>query len=347
MAYSSFLTSRLVAERRASAQSKIPNDPLYSAGYQDHLARMGAAYAWSRQTDCGDTSVAIIDTGIVFTDTSEFEGNLASYENDIGRNWTFSLGEFDTIRDYIRSFFDGAPGAIDHDIGAGHGTQVASMIGARGNNNLGLSGVCWNANLFPLRVLKNNLGSTLHVLAAMRFAAKQNIKVMNLSLSVTNAGSDILPPLFRREIKQHDDILYVFSSGNTGKRITGDVMENVIVTGALGTNDARGNKQVASFSNYGPQVDILAPGHYVRVLNPLWIGDDKVYWTHRPVSGTSFSAAYVSGAAALLRSQQKSLKARAVKNLIIQAAESNSHLRAYTNPKQKAGAELSLKGLIP
>lgn len=205
----------------------------------------------------------------------------------------------------------------------GHGTHVAGIIGAV-HNNFGILGTAPNANLVALRVLgRNGSGSYADVIAALQYVAqwkRQNPSsdaVVNLSL-----GGPAFQPLdtvIRQLIRQ--GIHVVVAAGNESRNANTTSPARVVEALTIGAYDIRTN-QIASFSNFGQVVDILAPGTQIESTHL-----DNSYI---PLSGTSMATPIVCGALVYLLSLPKyqKLTPEAMKRLLIDFA---------TNPRTSTG----------
>ena len=232
--------------------------------------------AWDLTTSGDGVVVAILD------------GKVDTYHQDLRAN---TMAPVDMVIETQRG------------VAARHGTHVAGIIGATGNNGFGVAGVCWTANMLPITVFADDdFGSTFKVVRAIYYAVGRNAKVINMSFGYPDSNSMFFNAL---NFARRRDVLVVASAGNASSN--NDVtphypasyrLGNIISVGAI---DARG--RMASFSNYGrSSVDIAAPGERIlstSVSSP-WRLRSATYDFR---SGTSFAAPMVSGAAALLRTR--------------------------------------------
>jgi subtilisin family serine protease len=187
----------------------------------------------------------------------------------------------------------------------GHGTHCAGIIGAEGNNGIGISGINWNVSIMPLKFLgKGGFGSTGNAIKAINYAIDRkqhgvNVRVINASWGSTQY-SRALEDAIRAAGEQ--GILFVAAAGNNGSNNDRSAhypsnfdLPNVISVAALDRTDS-----LASFSNYGVKtVHIAAPG---RDIVSTWLGD-----AFREASGTSMAAPQVSGVAALVLASEPKL----------------------------------------
>jgi len=215
-----------------------------------------APEAWDVITDCSNVIVAVVDSGINYNQR-DLAGNMwnggSSYPN---HGYDFADNDDDPM-----------------DL-SGHGTHVAGIIGADGNNGTGLCGVCWKVKLMAVRVLDAvGNGTTATIVSGIDFAVTNGAHVINLSLG---DGIDDAAMKTAIESARASGVIVVAAAGNGGSTsyiypaaytktsICGDC-DNVISVGAI---DQRGN--LAGFSSYGTDwVDIAAPG---ASLLSTWAG---------------------------------------------------------------------------
>jgi subtilisin family serine protease len=303
---------KLIPNQRYAALL-TPNDPIYPQWYTDKIS---APSAWDITTGSSGVTVAVIDTGFAL-----------SHEDLAGR-WAENAGEkgscgvgcdkssngvdddgnglVDDWRgwDFLNSDNSPIAGATDPN-GAyvSHGTLVAGLVGATGNNAKGVAGPNWGAKILPLQVLGDDgVGYTSEVATAIRYAADQGAKVISLSLGSSN------PDQFLR-----DQISYaigrgavvIAAAGNSGC----DCMvypanyQEVVAVGATDQDDNR-----ASFSSYGANLDLVAPGSGT-IRTTYWTSTNQTTSYTTGANGTSISTPIVSGAAALLLTSKPGLSA--------------------------------------
>ena len=235
-----------------------------------------------------------------------------------------------------------------------HGTHVAGIIGATGNNGVGITGVNWQTSLMPLRFLnENNKGVISDAVEAINYTTMMrtreadpvNIRVSNNSWGSSGSFS---PSLFDAVSGNLDaDILLVAAAGNgnvLGKGIDNDTvpffpasfeLENVISVAAL--ND-RG--ELAAFSNYGiHSVDIAAPGD-----NILSLGPSEGFISR---SGTSMATPHVTGVAALVFDVYPTATAGEVREAILAGAETTSVLDVVGSRSLNAHGALTASTFAP
>ena len=282
----------------------VPNDTYYSEDNQWGLVKVGMPAAWDVTTGSPTVKVGIIDSGIDGTHpdlTGRVDATLS------------------------KSFVSAYTDALD-DV-HGHGTMVAGIIGAHGNNDCGISGVCWNVRLVSLRVVKENGDMDLDaVVKAIEYAEENDIKILNLSGSYSGSDIDDL----KKAIDNYSGLL-ICTAGNSsaGYTVSIDISKvypacfdnsNIIVVGSSNQNNS-----IDPTSNYGAvNVDLLAPGYNIMGCYPIRLCAYSmcgIEGTHtigyHTKTGTSFAAPIVTGVAALILSKHPEYSRDMVRSSII------------------------------
>jgi thermitase len=266
--------------------------------------------AWDHITDCSSVVVAVVDTGVNYTQ-EDLAGNM----------WNGGPGFPNHGTDFVAN--DNDPMDLN-----GHGTHVAGIIGALGNNATGTTGICWKASIMAVRVLDAaGNGTSAGVIQGVSFAVSQGAKVVNMSLS----GGGAFDRAFSDAITnaQANDVAIVVAAGNEandndagGTRYPCNFTHpNLTCVAALDQNYA-----LASFSNWGAaSVDVGAPG--TNILS-TWAGTSaSIYNT---ISGTSMASAEVAGLAALLRAYNPRFTFADVVNAITKGGRAAASLAGKT-----------------
>jgi subtilisin family serine protease len=265
---------------------------------------IGAAAAWQSVTGSQTTVIAVIDSGIDFTHPDLVNNQWINPNpiNGDAHGWDF-------IRD--------SGEIIDEQ---GHGTAVAGIIAAEGNNATRIAGVMWHASLMSLRVLDNTgTGDIANAVEAIDYAASRNVPVMNLSWGTTGNSIALKDAIDRASRR---GVVVVCSAGNGGQDVNAAPYypasfgaRDVIVVAATDNFD-----QLASWSNWGDRkVTIAAPGVNILTTQP---GGG-----YGNVSGTSAAAPLVSGVVGLLKSEKPWLRAQQVVKTITDGARPVASLR--------------------
>ena len=261
-----------------------PSDPFFFD--QWGLKSIGVPTAWD--VTLGDKSVivAVVDTGVWWTQP-DIQANM----------WTNSA---DGTHGY--DFVDSDTNPMDIDpSGTYHGTGVAGVIGAITDNTVEIAGTA-QVSIMAVRALgSNGQGSSTNTAQAIIWAADHGAKVINLSL-----GTNETPPVEPSEIHLAIDhawskgALIVAAAGNAGVG-TLDYPARLPEVVSVAAIDESGRR--ASFSNFGPGLDLSAPGSRIVTLSG---GNNQPNNVHY-LQGTSFSAPFVSGIAGLLLSAEPGL----------------------------------------
>jgi subtilisin family serine protease len=201
----------------------------------------------------------------------------------------------------------------------GHGTHVAGIIGAAGNNARGMSGIAWNVRLMPVKIFRDvepdagESGNDAVIAQGIRYAVDSGARLSNNSYGGPgNTAGDVLYQAV--QYAQARDHLFITSSGNDGINNDTDPQAEYPASfplpGILTVAAARPDHSLAPFSNYGrASVDLAAPG--TGILSTAR-GGGYVF-----DSGTSMASAHAAGAAALLLSRNPRLSAAQMKYLLL------------------------------
>ncbi len=300
-----------------------PTDPL--ASNQWHLTNTNTLPAWNHQSGNSDVTIAVIDTGfgLQVTDlTNKWAENAA----EVGTTTTEGPAPNCTSRSLsvdkrCNNLDDDNDGYIDNYLGwnfsddtnnvsagqtaptasgAYHATTVSSLIAAQANNNASGAGMSWGAKILPIQALDDyGDGYTISVALGIRYAVDQGASIINMSL-----GAEADDPLVSEQIDYatQNGVVVVAASGNDGCNCISYPARypDVIAVGATNADNS-----IASFSNYGNNLDLVAPG--AGLCSTVWTNAAQSGLNACGLNGTSFSSPLVAGAAALLLSQNPTL----------------------------------------
>jgi thermitase len=277
-----------VSQQQRYTALLTPDDPLYPQ--QWYTTRISASAAWDISTGSNSIIVADIDTG------------FALNHEDLAGRW--AVGGWD----FVNNDNDPSTGITDPGgAGVSHGTQTAGLIGATGNNAKGVASINWGVRILPLQALDDNgEGTSTDVASAIHYAVDRGAKVINMSLGTASPD-----PIVKAELDyaQSHDVVVVAAAGNCGSpssyflngcSAVGQMIypanyPQVLAVGATDINDTR-----ASFSSYGPSLDVVAPGSGT-IITTTWLASNQTSLYTSSISGTSFSSPIVAGLAALYR----------------------------------------------
>ncbi|TDF74217.1 S8 family serine peptidase [Candidatus Syntrophosphaera thermopropionivorans] len=300
----------------------IPNDPLFPRQYHTIISN---PQAWDYCTGSSTVVVGIVDSGClinhpdlaanIWVNTREIPDNGIDDDNN---------GYIDDI--YGWDFVD-APELADIAIGDYlnpdnnvedenfHGTAVAGIIGGVGNNGVGICGVNWNIKLMIVRsgfltVDGQGYLQDDDAAAALIYAADNGCNVINMSWGDPNYSPII-----------GDACAYAYSRGVTLVASAGNdpgpyISYPAKLSTAISVGAINRTRTLAGFSSYGPDLDLVAPGE--MVLSTYKLDPGNQYYEQ---SGTSMSAPFVSGAAALLLSLHPGLSPSEVRSRLLTATD--------------------------
>jgi subtilisin family serine protease len=251
--------------------------------------------------------------------------------DDDGFHYQYALYQSDDDHNgYVDDYYGvdlvrGHGSGVDHN---GHGTHVAGIIGAGGDNDRGVSGVCWKTQIVPIRFMDaDGNGNTSNAAEGIAYAVNVGAHVINASYAATQATD-----IERRAIAYANDhgTVLVVAAGNDGKSEptypAAYPDENIIAVAATTDHD-----RLASFSDYSrTEVDLAAPGDDIV---STW--DDGDY---REASGTSMAAPFVSASAAMLRAQSSPSVSR-MRSLLLDHVDKVSSLAS----KVASGGRLNIR----
>ncbi len=298
---------------------------------QWYLETIGAYDAWDAHTGDGSVVVAVLDTGIDLNHP-DLEANIWVNAGEVALDGidNDNNGYVDDVNGYDFIDDDGTPipnqdEAFDEGA-VSHGTVIAGIIGAVGNNDEGIAGIVWDVKLMSVRILDNQgIGDSNLARLGVEYARQNGADVINLSFT----GFDFDDAL-RRSIEEAYEagIVVVAAMGNAddgginiddspiypacfGERANEDWILGVAAT------DQEDVK--AEFSNYGAQcTDISAPGQ--DIFSAVYQDDDWLEMSdglyQDSWSGTSMASPMVAGAAALLKSAYHSLTPGDIKSIL-------------------------------
>lgn len=274
---------------KSCSSNVVPNDTQYNPDWA--INHTNLEQAWNVSTGSSSTLVGVLDSGI-YGNHPDLIGNL---------NTTLS-----------QSFGTTSSPLIDSE---NHGTNVAGIIGAKGNNNKGIAGVCWNVSLVSL---KHNHNSS-DMVNAINYAEQHNIQIMNLS-----AGFSEFDYAVQTAINNYSGLI-ICAAGNDGANIDTTTSSSVKKYPSLFTNtniisvtgyyyNGGNSESLYPDSNYGAtSVDLAAP-----ILGFKTTDNTGGYETMSFLrAGTSFSTPFVTGVAALIKSKYPTITYKGIRKAIL------------------------------
>ncbi|MBR1671465.1 MAG: S8 family serine peptidase [Fretibacterium sp.] len=309
----------------------VPNDSHYTHNDLWGLEAINAPSVWEQHTGAGDVYVAVLDTGIRTTH-EDLAANIAesSYHADHTGSGSYADGN-------------------------GHGTHVAGIIGAVGNNGTGVVGVNWTVKLIARRVMGDDgKGSTSHIVSALNalaslLRANPSLKLAAVNLSIgyyssmapASEKTDVMWQALSNLSSLNRAVICV-AAGNEAVEVgkpttetkkdvynTGQYcypasftdIDNMIVVGAAES----ATELDASYSNFSAlYVDIAAPG--TKICSTYHTTDQSYAY----LGGTSMATPHVAGAAALLKAAYPDAAASQIKKAILDGAQNASSFSGKT-----------------
>ena len=280
-----------------------PTDPKFLD--QWYLDFLEATKAWGYSTGTSKIKVCVVDTGVDISHA------------DISKNILVN-------ETYVKYANIANTGSSMNDEN-GHGTHAAGIIGAVGNNKLGVTGVNWNVQILPCRFMqKDGSGYLSDAIACFQWCSNQGARIISNSWA-SNAKSEALKSAMK-ELYDTKGTIFVAAAGNMGQsNDDGDIplypasfnLPSQITVAALQRNGS-----IAPFSNYGVNTThIAAPG--VDILSTV-PGDKYAF-----KSGTSMAAPQVTGALALMMDASKGkLSAEKLRKILLDSAPTKGYLKS-------------------
>ena len=324
----------------------VPNDTYYHN--QWYFSRIETEKAWEKVNSSPDIVIAVIDSGVdikhpdlkenIWVNDKEIPGNNFDDDHngfvDDANGWDFINNEPNPGPQFSTGWTES---------GISHGTMIAGIISAKGNNNQGVAGVTWQSKIMALKVLNDRgEGKLSSVVRAIDYAVNNGADIINLSFTGFGYSESLREALERAYSK---GVIVVAAAGNEQAGGTGvntdkksiypacykghnneDLVIGVAATDAL--------DQKTSFSGYGARcIDLTAPG--ISFFSTITKGGNEKeknkeydgYW-----SGTSMASAVVSGVMALTMQANPELSGRQVTDIVLGTCDNISQLNpAYKN----------------
>lgn len=321
------------------SSSFTPNDPALpslSGLLNTQPGGSRAASAWNTTVGSRDIVVGVLDSGIDTTHP-DLIGNLWSNRIGIG-GCAYGTHGYNTFTKQCTSSDQ-----------YGHGTHVAGIIGAVGDNGVGITGVAPRVSLMSLTMLnREGDGSIAGAIAAIDWAVKAKqrgigIRVLSASWGGSGYSQGLTDAIARAGTA---GILFVTAAGNSSLDVERDPiypcavgLPNVICVAATGSND-----RLAQFSDYGAvHVDLAAPGEDIVSTVPRGVVPGCGQSLYCALSGTSMATPMVSGAAALATAADPSLSMAALRTLLVQSVATKPWLAG----KVVSGGRLDVCKVVP
>ena len=304
--------------RPTQESTALPNDPLIGEQWNVPLINMPEAWLIEK----GDSSIviAVVDSGIdyqhedlasqIWVNLDEIPDNGLDDDNngyvDDVRGWDFTDAPNVAAEG---DFLEGDNDPIDE---TGHGTHVAGIAGASGDNGIGIAGLAWNCKLMAVRTGHSVAGvSGLQdddSSAAIVYAVDNGARIINMSWGSSSSSFVI-----------RDVIDYAYARGVLLVAAAGNDFQNQVIFPAgyrkvIAVAATDQNKNRFYQSNFGASIDIGAPGNVIL--------STQINNQYRLLTGTSMAAPHVCGVAALVLSKRPNLTHEDVRNILVTTSDS-------------------------
>lgn len=259
------------------------NDPMINDQYA--LKKVDAVSAWNINQGNSDTVIAIVDSGVDL-DHPDLKDKMLSGYNAV------------------------SPGSLPKD-DMRHGTHVAGIAAAIGNNAIGVSGLAPKCKILPVKVLGNGSGSMATIADGLIWAADHGADVVNMSLG-TYTEDKTLGEAVKYALGKNVVCVATMGNDNMERRRYPAGFPGMIAIGSTDENDKK-----SSFSNYGDWITVSAPGSNILSTLPTYMSPNG----YGKMSGTSMAAPLVTGLVGLMRSQSKGLSPAEASKVLKESAD--------------------------
>ncbi|MFC4406574.1 S8 family serine peptidase [Haloarchaeobius iranensis] len=254
-----------------------PNDSLFDQQYAPQQVR--APSAWDTTQGSSDVTVAVVDQGVKY-DHPDLQARFGSNKG----------------KDFVDSDGDPYPDSMADEY---HGTHVAGIAAATTDNSTGVAGISDSTLLSGRALSEQGSGSTTDIADAVEWAADQGADIINMSLG-GGGYTDTMKNAVSYAVSNGS--LPICAAGNDG---SGSVSYPAAYDECVAVSAVDSNEDLASFSQYGPNLDVAAPG--VDILS-TWTENKSQYGgQYNKISGTSMACPAASGVAALGKAADASL----------------------------------------
>lgn len=278
-------------------------------------ADIDAPEAWLFQQGNARQVIGVLDTGVDYTH-NDLSANIWANPGEIAGDGIDNDGNgyIDDVHGW-----DFANGDNDPMDGHGHGTRVAGIIAATGNNANGVTGVVWNAQIMPLKFINDDGAGTISdAILAINYATSMGVKLTNNSWGDDKYSAALYDAI---QTAEQQGSLFIAGAGNGGADKIGDNNDitpfypaSYDLNSIISVTSTTSIDSLSSSSNYGTvSVDLAAPGS--NIFSTIKGG------AYGFSSGTSFSTPHVVGAAALLLSRYPTLTSQQIKDALLQSSD--------------------------
>lgn len=301
------------------------NDPMFAdqwaldnTGQRDGSTGVDvrAVEAWKTTQGSRDVVIAVIDTGVNYAHP-DLADNMWVRPANVPAYTDAELGEIDD-----RFGFNAVDNMGDPMDDNGHGSHCAGIIGAVGNNNIGIAGINWQVQIMPLKFLSRTGSGTLKdAVESINYVIERRKAGVPVSVISASWGSTQKSKALEDVIKKASDagILFIAASGNSSANADRRPHYPSNYPGVLSVAALNRFGRLASFSNYGAKtVHVAAPG--AEIIS-TWLGGD-----YFEASGTSMATPYVAGVAGLVLAENPDFTTEELRARLLDTVDKGSDL---------------------
>ena len=300
----------------------VPNEPRIAQQYA--LGLMKVQEAWDVTTGSRDVVIGIVDSGVHWQHEDLRPNIWINPGEDVNKDGNYTLTDINGVDDDGNGYVDdiigidfagptSSMGGAYYDIdpaptptGNNHGTHVAGITAAVGDNGKGIAGVAYNCRILPVKCGTDDGGATIiRGYDGIVYAADMGARVINCSWG--GSGSALQSEQDRILYAQSKGAVVVAASGNDGKE---DVFTPASYNGVLSVASVGSADRVSSYSNYGTWVDVSAPGE--GIVSSVSQSNSA----YAAMSGTSMASPQVAGLVALVASHRPTLDAEQLAEVV-------------------------------
>ncbi|MBL4658232.1 MAG: S8 family serine peptidase [Flavobacteriales bacterium] len=291
------------------------NDGSFGLANSKEDADIDMELAWEKQTGNSSVILAFLDSGTKL-DHPEFQNRLWENKLEVPNN-----GKDDDHNGYMDDFygFDFAYGDPDPTDDHWHGTAMAGLAAANGNNGTGYAGVDWNCRIMSCKVLEaDGFGYYSAWSEAIFYAVDNGADVINMSLGGTSS-SDLLKDGIK--YAEANMVMVVAAMGNDDSDQLNfpAAIDDCFAVGATDPDDSHSRPFVGTIgtgTNHGQHIDVVAPGNFMYILDHTNELNYNLY-----AGGTSLATALVSGVASLLKAQDATRTPEDIRTILRNSAQ--------------------------
>ena len=300
-------------------QWSLQNDGSFSLSPATEGSDIEMPAAWEIETGDPELIIAILDSGV---NTNEPDINERLWRNPgeqvDGETINNELDDDENgyVDDHVGwDFANNDNGVAD---GSGHGSNIAGIIGAHANNEIGYTGINWYSKLMNLKALDDELnGWYSWWIDAIYYAVDNGAHIINMSMG-GDTSSEFLQEAVDYALENNVPVVACMMNEDNDVPYYPAAIQGVIAVGSTNPDDTRSSPffwNSNSGSNYGDHISIIAPGNYIYSISNF-TSNYNIYW-----GGTSMAAPHVTAVASLLMSQNPSLTPDEIREILEMTAE--------------------------